>query len=293
MPRTRRFNWPTAAAAARSCSGGTGLVLIRHNDTNHAEHERSPDSEMRPQDLESAIGDRRWWLGDRREELTFYLSHRRPECSWPSGTEQIVGTTVVTAGSAIGWLGLVFVAPALRGHGLGSTLTRAGLDCLHDQGSRSILLAATDFGRPIYEKLGFVIDGYYSVLPRDNHAAVNYLVEAGLSSGVCCPGCGLETGWRGSPRESGHWSARRSARPWRGPPRQPGARGRLLLACAASPSSRGPSRNGKTYPKDPYRRRGQSASRMRAGPPSTAPVPSIRRMTSRSAAPSSMARMTS
>jgi GNAT superfamily N-acetyltransferase len=120
---------------------------------------------MRPQDLEpaiTAIEDGGW--GDRRQELTFYLRHRPTTVFVAERDEQIVGTTVVTVGSGIGWLGLVFVAPALRGHGLGSKLTSTGLDYLHDQGSRSIPLAATDLGRPIYEKLGFVIDGYYSVL---------------------------------------------------------------------------------------------------------------------------------
>jgi ribosomal protein S18 acetylase RimI-like enzyme len=120
---------------------------------------------MRSEDLEpaiSAIRDGGW--GDRRPELTFYLRHRPTTVFVAEQDADIVGTAIVTLSAGIGWLGLVFVAPALRGHGLGSRLTRTGLECLRDQGSRSILLAASDLGRPIYEKLGFVVDGHYSIV---------------------------------------------------------------------------------------------------------------------------------
>jgi hypothetical protein len=51
--------------------------------------------------------------GDRRESLAFFLTHPR---SYPFVAESdgaIVGTSVATHNGNVGWVGLVFVAPAL------------------------------------------------------------------------------------------------------------------------------------------------------------------------------------
>ena len=73
---------------------------------------------MQPGDLEPAIAairDGGW--GERRAEQD----------------GDVVGTTIVTLSAGIGWLGLVFAAPRLRGQGLGSRLTRTRLDSLRDR----------------------------------------------------------------------------------------------------------------------------------------------------------------
>jgi GNAT superfamily N-acetyltransferase len=101
--------------------------------------------------------------GDRRESLAFFLTHPR---SYPFVAESdgaIVGTSVATHNGNVGWVGLVFVAPALRGRGLGRDLTSVTLRCFEDLGCRSVVLAATDLGRPVYERLGFKPDGEYVV----------------------------------------------------------------------------------------------------------------------------------
>jgi len=132
---------------------------------------------MRAHELEPTIRsilDGGW--GDRRAELTFYSQH--PQCrvlvalsddasrsaAQPRGADggDIVGTTLLTASATVGWVGLVFVAPSMRGRGLGTTLTRAGLADLEASGCRSFLLAASQLGRPIYERLGFVAEGTYT-----------------------------------------------------------------------------------------------------------------------------------
>ena len=49
-------------------------------------------------------------------------------------------------------IGMVIVSPALQGLGIGRHLMNRLLD---ETGSRSVMLLATDAGRPLYEKLGF------------------------------------------------------------------------------------------------------------------------------------------
>lgn len=119
---------------------------------------------MDPVDVEAAIvAIREGGWGDRRESLEFYV--RQPDVH-PLVAESdgvIVGTAIATQNGSVGWVGLVFVAPAWRGRGLGGQLTRATLRKLDELGCRSIVLAATELGRPIYDRLGFTVDGGYAV----------------------------------------------------------------------------------------------------------------------------------
>jgi GNAT superfamily N-acetyltransferase len=120
---------------------------------------------MRADDVEPAIAairDGGW--GDRRQELRLYFRHAQTNVFVAEQDGGIVGTTIVTVSEGIGWIGLVFVAPALRGRGLGMRLTRVGLENAHQRGTRSVLLAASALGRPIYEKLGFAVDGQYAIM---------------------------------------------------------------------------------------------------------------------------------
>jgi predicted N-acetyltransferase YhbS len=58
-----------------------------------------------------------------------------------------------------GWIGALGVAPEARRRGLGRALTAAAIDQLRERGARTVLLYATDLGRPVYDRLGFVVDG--------------------------------------------------------------------------------------------------------------------------------------
>jgi GNAT superfamily N-acetyltransferase len=118
---------------------------------------------MRPDELEPAIAairDGGW--GDRTAELGFYSRSAAMTVLVAKESRTIVGTTVVSSSAGVGWIGLVFVAPSMRGRGLGSTLTRAGLAALRE--SRTVLLAASEMGRPIYERLGFEVEGRYAIM---------------------------------------------------------------------------------------------------------------------------------
>jgi GNAT superfamily N-acetyltransferase len=67
-----------------------------------------------------------------------------------------VGTVCTTVFDAVGWISMVLVDAGHRGTGIGSALTRCAVDFLESRGVSGIRLDATQAGRPIYEKLGFV-----------------------------------------------------------------------------------------------------------------------------------------
>jgi predicted N-acetyltransferase YhbS len=74
---------------------------------------------------------------------------------------QIVGTGGAIAFGRTGWIGGVAVAPGFRGSGLGRRLTEAALEWLGPR--ETVLLLASELGRPIYERLGFVAECRYRV----------------------------------------------------------------------------------------------------------------------------------
>lgn len=100
--------------------------------------------------------------------FAFYAAHPgcRPLIARVEG--DVVGTAVATSYGRSGWIGHVFVRPDLRGRGLGTALTLAAMAKLEVAGCESILLAATDAGRHLYERLGFVVESNYHELRGDS-----------------------------------------------------------------------------------------------------------------------------
>lgn len=70
---------------------------------------------------------------------------------------RILGTGVATAYGPVGWVGTIFVDPEHRGQGLGRALTQAVVERLEARGCRTLLLIASDYGRPLYEREGFSV----------------------------------------------------------------------------------------------------------------------------------------
>lgn len=92
---------------------------------------------------------------------------------------ETAGVGVGTRNGTVGWLGPIFTTPAFRRRGVGRALTEAVAARLEAAGCASLLLAATDLGRPVYERLGFVVDGAYHALSGARAA----LPEAGPEGG--------------------------------------------------------------------------------------------------------------
>jgi GNAT superfamily N-acetyltransferase len=66
------------------------------------------------------------------------------------------GWVTTVAHERSGWLGNLLVPPAFRGWGYGARLFDHALEVLDEQGCRSVWLTASEQGRPIYERRGFV-----------------------------------------------------------------------------------------------------------------------------------------
>jgi ribosomal protein S18 acetylase RimI-like enzyme len=73
----------------------------------------------------------------------------------------IVGTGASVGFGPTGWIGGIAVAPEARGARLGQALTEAVIEALGPR--ETLLLLASDAGRPIYERLGFEVDERYRV----------------------------------------------------------------------------------------------------------------------------------
>jgi GNAT superfamily N-acetyltransferase len=77
---------------------------------------------------------------------------------------ELVGVAAGAAFCGTGWVGGVAVVPAARRIGLGAALTGAIIEFLEGHGVATVLLHATDLGRPVYERLGFAPETDYLTL---------------------------------------------------------------------------------------------------------------------------------
>jgi len=70
---------------------------------------------------------------------------------------RVVATaTAVTYGTDLAWIGMVLTHPSYRGRGFAAQLMRSCLEFCERLGVGCVKLDATDMGRPLYEKLGFL-----------------------------------------------------------------------------------------------------------------------------------------
>jgi GNAT superfamily N-acetyltransferase len=102
--------------------------------------------------------------GDRRLNLEFVIGHAetRPFVADVGGV--VVGTGVVSLNGPVAWIGTIFVHPDWRRRGVGMELTRATVDAADAAGCRTLVLVATEAGRPMYEQIGFEVQTWYRIL---------------------------------------------------------------------------------------------------------------------------------
>ena len=72
---------------------------------------------------------------------------------------RLLGGVCCASFGPTGWIGALGVAPEARRQGLGTALTQAACARLRERGAQTVLLFATDLGRPVYERLGFEAEG--------------------------------------------------------------------------------------------------------------------------------------
>ena len=119
---------------------------------------------MTPADVEpvAAAFLREDW-GDRRRNLEFVTRHPQAR-PFVADADGVIGTGVLTVNGPVGWIGTVWVEPAWRRRGIGLEITRVIVEAAESAGCRTLVLVATDAGRPLYEGLGFEVQTWYRIL---------------------------------------------------------------------------------------------------------------------------------
>ena len=86
-----------------------------------------------------------------------FLSVCPDGCFAAEGNKRLVGTVATMVyEDGLAWIGMVVVDPEHRGRGLGTALLERAIRHLDSRGIRCMKLDATPYGKPLYEKFGFV-----------------------------------------------------------------------------------------------------------------------------------------
>lgn len=101
------------------------------------------------------------WDYDPAEFKTALAAGTLVGCKGPDGVLQACAG-LFPYGRRLCSLGMVIVHPSCQGQGLGRLVTRV---CMDRAAGRPTILAATDLGRPLYERLGFqVVDSLHKLI---------------------------------------------------------------------------------------------------------------------------------
>jgi len=102
--------------------------------------------------------------GDRRLYLEFVTGHAETRPFVAEADGKVVGTGVVSLNGPVAWIGTIWVEPAWRRRGVGMALTKTTIETAEAAGCRTLVLVATEAGRPLYESLGFEVQTWYRIL---------------------------------------------------------------------------------------------------------------------------------
>jgi GNAT superfamily N-acetyltransferase len=101
------------------------------------------------------LKDQAGWNQTRADWLRF-LAMEPEGCFVAEWDGRPAGTTVTAVLGNVGWIAMVLVEKSVRGRGIGSRLVQHAVAHLERRQVGTVRLDATDLGRPVYEKLGFV-----------------------------------------------------------------------------------------------------------------------------------------
>ena len=96
------------------------------------------------------------WISSERE-MVFLLEKFPQGClTFRDGEIPVAFITAIKYDSS-GWIGNLIVNEEFRGRGIGFSLMQRALAILHQAGAQTVWLTASTAGKPIYEKLGFIV----------------------------------------------------------------------------------------------------------------------------------------
>lgn len=84
---------------------------------------------------------------------------------WEDGRLDAMGTLITFGRTA--WIAQLITRPEARGKGLGRKVLTALMDQSRGLGVQTISLVATDQGYPLYDHMGFVVEGWYDFWTRE------------------------------------------------------------------------------------------------------------------------------
>jgi predicted N-acetyltransferase YhbS len=111
--------------------------------------------------------------GDRRAWFEFAVASPNAHPFVAESDGEIVASGVATINGAVAWIGTVWVQRDWRGRGLGKALTQAPIDAADAAGCRTLVLVATEAGRPVYERLGFEVQTWYRTMEAPGLGGTN------------------------------------------------------------------------------------------------------------------------
>ncbi len=113
---------------------------------------------FRHEDIEPflALAASEGWVCD-RWEFEFLLAQFPSGCLTARWEGKLVGCVTSIKYDTSGWIGNLIVSREYRGQGVGSALMERALEALDKAGAATVWLTASKQGKPIYERLGFMV----------------------------------------------------------------------------------------------------------------------------------------
>lgn len=139
----------------------SGSRMIGHKDIQHSAENRIVFSPFSESDMNGAMRLKEQAGWNQTEKDWQRLLDLLPKGSFVARLDdRLIGTvTTISYEKELAWIGMMLVDPHYRRRRIGTTLMERALNYLQGVGIASIKLDATPAGRPLYESLGFKVEG--------------------------------------------------------------------------------------------------------------------------------------